>query len=164
MQIQPKLHTRLRLSQGAKEELQWWHTHFTQRNGRSLIAKKPNISLEKDASRTGWGAVCQGVRTGDPWSKREKELHINCLELMAAFLAFKCYFKERRSIHVLLKVDNTAAVASINKMGGTASPALNSLNKEFWLWCMKRDISVQAQHLAGSTADAESREMRDRYD
>ena len=159
--------TLLNLSTGAKEELQWWHTHFTQWNGRSLIARKPNVSLETDASRTGWGAVCQGVRTGGPWAEEEKRLHINCLELMAAFLAFKCYFRERRSIHVLLKMDNTSAVAYINKMGGTVSPALNNLNKQFWLWCMERDISVQAQHLAGklnSTADAESREMRDRYD
>ena len=77
---------------------------------------------------------------------------------MAAFLAFKCYFRNRR---------NTSAVAYINKMGGTASPVLNSLNKEFWLWCMERDISVQAQHLAGrlnNTADAESRDMKDRHD
>ena len=86
---------------------------------------------------------------------------------MAAFLAFKCYFRNRRRIYVLLKMDNTSAVAYINKMGGTASPALNSLNKEFWLWCMERDISVQAQHLAGrlnNTADAESRDMKDRHD
>ena len=159
--------TRILLSEDAREELQWWTTHFTNWNGRSLIAKKPNITLETDASRTGWGAVCQGVRTGGPWSRKEKELHINCLELLAAFLAFKCFFKDRRSIHVLLKMDNTSAVAYINKMGGTVSPALNKLNKEFWLWCMERDISVQAQHLAGKlncTADEESRVMKDRSD
>ena len=47
------------------------------------------------------------------------------------------------------------------------SPTLNRLNKEFWLWCMERDITVHAQHLAGAlncTADAESRVMRDRSD
>ena len=96
-----------------------------------------------------------------------KKLHINCLELLGAFLAFKCFFKDKRSIHVLLKMDNTSAIAYINKMGGTVSPALNKLNKEFWLWCMERDISVQAQHLAGKlneTADEESRVMKDRSD
>lgn len=109
--------------------------------------------------------VCQGTRTRGPWSEEEK-LHINCLELMAAFLAFKCYLKNRKSIHVLLKIDNMSAVAHINKMGGTVSPALNSLNKEFWLWCMEREISVQAQHLVGklkNTADAESRDTKDRH-
>ena len=58
--------TQLQLSCRAKEELQWWHTHFTNWNGRSLIAKKPNVSLETDASRTGWGVVCQGTRTRGP--------------------------------------------------------------------------------------------------
>lgn len=97
----------------------------------------------------------------------EQKLHINCLELLGAFLAFKCFFKDKRSIHVLLKMDNTSAIAYINNMGGTVSPALNKLNKEFWLWCMERDISVQAQHLAGKlneTADEESRVMKDRSD
>ena len=94
---------RLYLSSLAREELQWWTTHLTNWNGRSLIAKKPNVSLETDASRTGWGAVCEGVRTGGPWSKQEQKLHINCLELLAAFLAFKCFFKNKRSTHVLLK-------------------------------------------------------------
>ena len=77
---------RLSLSGRAKEELQWWITHLTNWNGRLIIAKKPNVSLEMDASRTGWGAVCKGVRTGGPWSRQEQKLHINCLELLAAFL------------------------------------------------------------------------------
>ena len=87
--------------------------------------------------------------------------------MLAALLAFKCFFRDERSIHVLLKMDNTSAIAYINKRGGTVSPTLNRLNKEFWLWCMERDITVQAQHLAGAlncTADAESRIMRDRSD
>ena len=159
--------TPIHLSPMAREELEWWNTHFTNWNGRSLIAKKPNVSLETDASLTGWGAVCRGVRTGGPWSREEQNLHINCLEMLAAFLAFKCFFREERSIHILLKMDNTSAIAYINKKGGTVSPTLNKLNKEFWLWCMERDITVQAQHLAGAlncTADAESRVMRDRSD
>ena len=55
----------------------------------------------------------------------------------------------------------------INKMEGTVSPALNDINKEFWFWCMERDISVQAQHLAGKLnliADEESRVLKDRSD
>ena len=63
-------------------------------------------------------------------------------------------------------MDNTSVIAYINKMDGTVSPALNKLNKEFWLWCMERDISVQAQHLAGKlnkTEDNESRVMKDNY-
>ena len=82
------------------------------------------------------GAVCQ---VGGPW---EQELHISCLEMLATFLALKCFLRKERSIHILLKMDNTSAVAYINKKGGTVSPALNHLNKEFWLWCMEREITA----------------------
>ena len=63
--------------------------------------------------------------------------------------------------HVQLKMDNTSAIAYINKMGGTAFPALNALNKKFWQWCMEKDISAVKLN---NTADTESREMRDRHD
>ena len=138
------------LSSMVREEFEWWITHFTNWNGRSLLTKKHNVTVETDASLMGWGAVCRGTRRGGPWSWEEQNLHINCLEMLAAFLAFKCFFREKRSIHVLLRMDNTSAIAYINKMGGTVSPTLNILNKEIWLWCMERDIAVQAQHLAGA--------------
>ena len=92
--------TPVHLSPMAREELEWWNTHFTNWNGRSLIAKKPNVSLETGASLIGWGAVCRGVRTGGPWSREEQNLHINCLEMLAALLAFKCFFRDERSIHI----------------------------------------------------------------
>ena len=148
--------TLVRLSPTAREELEWWNTHLTNWNGRSLIAKKHNVTVETDASLMGWGAVCRGTKTGGPWSREEQSLHINCLEMLAAFLAFKCFFREERSIHVLLRMDNTSAIGLHKQNGRTVSPILNKLNKEFWLWCMERDITVQAQHLAGTlncTAD-----------
>ena len=39
-------------------------------------------------------------------------LHINCLELLPAFLSFKCFFRSKKSIHVM---DNTSAIAYINQ-------------------------------------------------
>ena len=101
-----------------REEFEWWITHFTNWNGLSLLTKKHNVIVETDASLMSWGDVCRGTRRGGPWSWEEQNLHINCLEMLAAFLAFKCFFREKRSIHVLLRMDNTSAIAYINKMGG----------------------------------------------
>ena len=64
-------------------------------------------------------------------------------------------------------MDNTTALTYINKLGGTVSPELNLLTKQLWLWCLERNISLQATHLAGAqniTADEESRVMKDRTD
>ena len=100
-------------------------------------------------------------------SNREKRMHINCLELLAATLAIKCFARDKTNIAILLKVDNTTAISYINKLGGTVSPQLNQLTRDLWLWCMDRNITLKAVHLAGKlnvTADEESRVMKDRSD
>ena len=56
-----------------------------------------------------------------PWSVEESKLHINCKEMLAAFLALQTFVKDRKEIHVRLKFDNTKTVYYINRMGGTLS-------------------------------------------
>ena len=73
----------------------------------------------------GWGATCEGVWTGGPWSETESHLHINCLELLAVTLAVKCFARDKENIVILLTMDKTTAIAYINKLGGTVSPELN---------------------------------------
>ena len=68
---------------------------------------------------------------------------------------------------VLLKIDNTMAVAYINNQGGTVSKELVSLTRDLWMWCLERNIHIQAQHLPGimnDVADRELRSMKDRSD
>ena len=60
-------------------------------NGKSLVLRQPDLQIESVASLRGWGASCQGTQTGGPWSQQEKQLHINCLELLAATLAVKTF-------------------------------------------------------------------------
>ena len=70
-------------------------------------------------------------------------------------------------LHIHLTMDNTTDLTYISKYGGSVSAELNKLTKKIWLWCLKRNITLQATHLAGTlnlTADEESRVMRDRSD
>ena len=154
------------LTPAATQELEWWQEHLIKWNGRYLLKTTPDIVIETDASTTGWGALCQGVKTGGPWSMAESRMHINCLELLAATLAIKSYARERKNIHIHLMMDSMTALTYINKYGGTVSPEQNRLTKELWLWCLE-SITLQASHLPGvlnCTADEESRVMRDRSD
>ena len=115
----------------------------------------------------GWGTSHQGTSTGGPWSHQERQWHINCLELLAATLALKTFLKNKVGVSVLLKIDNTTAVAYINNQGGTVSKELIALTKDLWMWCLERNIHIQAQHLPGvmnQVADRESRTMRDKSD
>ena len=129
--------------------------------------RDPELIIESDASTQGWGATCQGSDTGGPWSAQEKSRHINCLELLAATVALKTFVNNRTRLSVLLKLDNTSAVAYINNQGGTISKNLVALTRDLWMWCLEQNIHIQAQYLPGvqnCTADRESRSMRDRSD
>ena len=79
----------LTLSQPAQEELTWWQDKLSHWNGKALLHQTETMSIKPDASLQGWGAVCNGTRTGGPWSHAEQQMHINCLELLAATLALK---------------------------------------------------------------------------
>jgi len=49
---------------------------------------------------------------------RKNKFIINYLELLSAFFALKCFAENLRDCDVLLRIDNTTAIAYINKMGG----------------------------------------------
>jgi hypothetical protein len=155
------------LDQASREEIIWWRDHLQAWNGRALFQKPVDLIIETDASRKGWGAYCQGISTGGPWCLEEKRFHINCLELLAGSLAIKTFTKGKMCAHVKLLMDNAAAVAYINKMGGTHSQVLSNLALDLWEWCIRNKMEVSAQHLPGCLnvrADRESRHLLDSSD
>ena len=159
--------THVTLSPEGREELTWWDNHMSRWNGKSLVKTEIDIVIDSDASLMGWGATSSQQRTGGPWSAEESKMHINCLELLAATLAVKTFVKNLTQMSVLLRIDNTTAVAYINNMGGTVSPELVALARSLWMWCLERNIHTTAQYLPGvqnTIADAESRTIVDRFD
>ena len=101
----------LTLSQESKEELRWWDTHMSRWNGKSLIKREVDLTIDSDTSLIGWGAVCREQTMGGPWSAQESASHINCLELLAATLAVQTFAKNCTGLSLLLRIDNTTAVA-----------------------------------------------------
>ena len=130
------------LDSAAREEVLWWRDHLQGWNGKALFQHPIDLIIETDASRKGWGAYCEGVSTGGPWCSEEKRLHINCLELLAGSFAIKTFTKTTACAHVRLLMDNAAAVAYINKMGGTHSHALANLAIAMWEWCLENQLIV----------------------
>lgn len=133
-----------------------------------LVAKnsikifKPVIEIFSDASTSGWGAVCKDNRVHGHWKEYERSLHINILKLKAVFFGLKCFCKDLRSCDILLRVDNTTAIAYINKKGGIRVPQLSMLAKEIWTWCEKRELWIFASYIRSkdnSIADFESRRL-----
>ena len=159
--------TKVDLTIEAQEELAWWINQIDQSNGRSVISPSPDIVITSDASNAGWGAVYLDKRTGGTWSFEEQELHINSKELLAAFFGLKVFTKSKENVLVHLRIDNTTAVAYINKMGGTKSGIMTKLVKNIWDWCKVKQITLSAEYLPGhlnTIADWESRNITDSSD
>lgn len=159
-----KYSQRVMLNQDSREELDWWLMSLEAWNGRAIFGEMPEVEIESDASLYGWGARCGMVSTGGLWSKEERMMHINCLVLLAGSFAIKSFLKDQVKCCVLLKMDNLSAVRYVNKMGGPRSKGLADLAKEFWRFCLEKEISVQAQYIPGQSnieADWYSRNLQD---
>lgn len=142
-------------------DLNWWLLNIFK---TSNFTKSPDFKLEifSDASKTGWGAYCNGNRAHGAWKETESHFHINYLELLAIFLALKTFAKELSDCAILLRVDNNTALSYINRMGGIQYPHLNDLTFQIWQWCEKRNIWIFASYIntkENIEADAESRKI-----
>ena len=87
------------LDHDSLEELHWWVSNINSVNGSPIRPPAPTLLstlfITTDASKTGWGAVCESQRTNRRWSDSERTQHINVLELKAAFLALKSFLKNQ---------------------------------------------------------------------
>ena len=153
----------LTLSEDSLAEVKWWMEHIDS-SFRDIRRNKPSVTLCSDASNEGWGAVLNDCSTGGRWLLCEKDFHINVLELKAVLFGLKSLCSHFSYSHIKLRIDNTTAVAYINKMGGIKSIECDLIAKEIWDWCASRHIWISAEHLPGSEniiADRESRIFHD---
>ena len=161
------------LSKKIRSELTWWHEHTNDCNGRSISEilglDSWQFEVYTDASSYGWGATLFQAgkclrKTGGRWLNREKQQHINILELRAiqfALFAFRTFLAH---CYVRLHCDNTTAISYINKFGGCRNTSMNYLSRKIWLWCIDNKVSITAIHIPGIhniLADRLSRKFTD---
>jgi hypothetical protein len=82
------------------------------------------------------------------------------LEMKAGLFGLKSLAKTFDNQSILLQMDNSTAVAYVNKMGGSKSKDCDLLAKEIWNWAITRNIWITATHIPGKVnveADALSR-------
>lgn len=72
----------------------------------------------------------------------ESHLHINELELKAAFFALKVFTKDLIDREILSRIDNTTAVTCINRMGSVQYSHSYWVTKDIWQWCEKRRLYI----------------------
>jgi hypothetical protein len=136
-------HHYVRVSAGAKEDLSWWVEGLFRFNGScTFICDKPLPSyvFSTEACLEGGGAhfMCDWVYRS--WEVDFPELvgaHINVLELFMVFLALLRWAPFLRGRHVMVRSDNVATIAALNK-GTSRGPEL-----------MQFDLVISGSYLAG---------------
>ncbi len=114
-------------------------------HGRTLLSSgrsSPRASIQAcccstDASATGWGAMCNGHAAAGLWTGPQLQWHINCLELLAVWLALRRFRTLLHEKHILVRLDNTATVAYIKAVYAPVacrnSPAISSFGvRSIW--------------------------------
>ena len=156
--------TLVKLSPMAQNELLWWVNNLELCNDRLVIQPQAQVLIQTNASKKGWGAVCRGIRTGAQWSKKEQDLHINQLELLAIKFAILTFAKMWKMSAIHIQVDNMTALSYLLKMGGTKNPELMQISKDIWEFLLGQEITITAEYLPGNLnykADWEYRHQKD---
>ena len=130
----------LLMNRDAESAVRWWTQPPTE--GLSLKAHSADLSMTTDASTVGWGATLDHRSASDLWSRKEMDLHINHLGLLAVLRAVQSFILTLRSRAVTVHLDNVTAAAYLMKDGGTRSRALNELTKEIMLYCKRRKVMI----------------------
>ncbi|XP_031344364.1 uncharacterized protein LOC116171583 isoform X1 [Photinus pyralis] len=141
-------------------DISWWISKLAV-SCNPIRSDTFDIELFTDASKTGWGAYCNGNTSFGFWSNSEKENHINELELLAVLFGLKCFARGCHNCNILCRVDNTTAIGTINRMGSVRFQNLNKIARLIWGWCEERNIYIFASYISSSEnffADKASRQ------
>lgn len=154
---------RMEIPRYLKTDFEWWLNVLADPQQANPICTGSFVrEIFSDASLTGLGASYDLRHTHGWWSQDEKHLHINALELRAAFYALKCFATDLHDCEVLLRVDNTTALSYLNRFGSIKYPHLSSLAREIWQWCESKNIVLFSSYIASAEnihADRESRRL-----
>ena len=94
--------------------------------------------LQSNMSRsTTWGV----------WSKQERSLHINVLELLAVKLAALSFTKNREVKAIHFQIDNATALRYFRKMRSVMSLEMIKLSKEIWDYLLSHGITITTEYL-----------------
>nr|XP_055040043.1 uncharacterized protein LOC129427314 [Misgurnus anguillicaudatus] len=147
----PKRHLNRRVvvSSQCMDALRYWRQRSFLESGTPLGTVSQRKVVTTDASLWGWGAVYEGRAINGKWPDTLQSAHINFLELLTVYLALKHFVRFLRNHHVLIRSDNTTAVAYINRQGGTRSAQLHYLAQKLIVWGTKHFRSLRATHVPG---------------
>ncbi len=95
------------------------------------------------------GSHVQRARSSGVWTGPQLRWHSNCLELLAVLLALSRLRGRLRGKYVLVRTDNTATFAYINRQCILRSCHMSQLARHLLLWSQKHLRSRHTIHIPG---------------
>lgn len=151
----PYWESKIFLTTRVLQDLRWWFDslhHFD--GGQLLEPSPPDLTIDTDASPTGWGAVLylksgQQVQAAGHWTKTLSGCSNNVRELTAVHKALQSFVKLLPSNSSLrINSDNTTTVAYLNKFGGRFANLDNEARILFAL-AARHNWTLSAHHVPG---------------
>ena len=128
------------------KSLQWWTSRDRWTPGVPFRPPSPQVTVYTDASLKGWGIICEEASWSGSWNR---EAHINWLELRVILIALQVMRSRLQNKTVCFFIDNTTAVAYLNRQGGTHSLALLRLTFRIWKLAEQLKVMIIPRHIAG---------------
>ena len=146
------VHTPFLFTLEFRKDLLWWQDFLYQFNGKRLLHNKvPIADVETDASNEAVGFYFPGnwAYSFLPADAPDiAPLHINFKEAFAIFLAARRWAPLWANHHVIVKCDNQAAVAMINK-GTTANPIVMTWLRDLFWMSVIHNFRITAVYIPG---------------
>jgi hypothetical protein len=134
-----RAHHHIRITKEAKGDILWWIEGLDFFHGKTLFISDvplPAYVFSCDACESGAGAHFNGDWTYYAWEIDYPEYagkHINVLELKAVVLAAEKWGPQWAGLHILVRTDNMATVAAVNKTYSRSPELLLLIRELFWL-------------------------------
>lgn len=150
---------RIRLSAGAKRDLEMWLLFLRQFNGAAIIpdiawTEGSDIQLFTDASgELGFGGYFKGKWFQGRWpSVTYTSKSIAWLEFFPILVAVVVWADQLSGKRVIIRTDNMAVVSIVNRQTSKC-PKIMKLVRFFVLQCLKVNLAFCAKHIAGKQND-----------
>lgn len=142
------LNQRVHITSSMRAGLHWWLRKENLLVCHSL-APTAWVVVTSDASSRGWGAHCLSEMAQGRWEFPTWKVVSNVLELRAAFQALQAFAHLIRGKAVMLRLDNTSAVAYIRRQGGTRSLSLLQEVEPIMVWAQRNLLDLSATFVPG---------------
>ena len=145
----------------AWQNLAWWSLDQNLTPGQLFRTPPASVEVQSDSSTTGWGFVLNNQTFQGTWSVKERKLHINVLELRVIAIVCRLCPDQIRGRTVRFLLDNSTAVAYVNKQGGTRSLFMLKETRRVLTALIELNVTPVACHIAGALnvlADLASRQ------